>query len=224
MLSNFLNFIYLTYIRRFLKYFLHKFTTLCEIQRLCYGLVGCERTLKIENSLELSQHPQIKHLIFNLNTIVEAQPINDDMFRTEITNRALNTVLLAKKINPKVHSTFSKPFASCIEMIWSYRALYQQVENLRTQQYDENEEDHEQKLIQLWDLCSSVPLESRVTKQWQDIGFQVILSEVSVRRNCFEQLFHCRVMILKLIFEEWDCLGWRIFCIFVEHTSELPGT
>lgn len=172
MLINFLDAIYL-YVRPLIKWFLHKFTKLCELQRLCYGCqAGCERVRKVERSLELSRCQQIKLLLINLNNTVE-HGVDEAQWRTEITNRALNTVLLVKKINPRVHSTFSKPFATCVDMIWSYRRLQFHIEDLRTQPYDEEEPEHEQKLIELWNLLMpDTPLEARVTKQWQDIGFQ----------------------------------------------------
>lgn len=161
-------------VRPLIKWFLHKFTKLCELQRLCYGCeVGCKRVRKVERSLQLSRCQQVKLLIINLNNTVE-HGLGDATWKTEITNRALNTVLLVKKINPRVHSTFSKPFATCVDMIWGYRWLCFRVEDLRTQPYDDENAEHERKLIELWNLLMpATPLEARVTKQWQDIGFQV---------------------------------------------------
>lgn len=175
MLINLLDAIYL-YVRPLIKWFLHKFTKLCELQRLCYGCeAGNKRVRKVERSLELSRCQQIKLLIINLNNTVE-HGLGDASWKSEITVRALNTVLLVKKINPRVHSTFSKPFTTCIDVIWSYRWLYFRVEDLRTQPYDEENSEHEQKLVELWNLLMpDVGLEARVTKQWQDIGFQVRL-------------------------------------------------
>lgn len=171
-LANYFDVIYL-YIRPLIKWFLHKFTKLCELQRLCYGCeAGSKRVRKVERSLELSRSQQIKLLLINLNNTVE-HGVDEPSWQTDITNRALNTVLFVKKINPRVHSTFLKPFTHCVDMIWSYRWLYFTVEDLRTQPYDEENLDHEQKLIELWNLLMpGTPLESRVTKQWQDIGFQ----------------------------------------------------
>lgn len=90
----------------------------------------------------LSRCTQIKHLLVTVDNLVE-YPMNDDTFKDEITNRAYNTILLVKKINPKIHSTFAKPFIASIEMIFSYRALYHEVDNLRTQFYDDDNEEHE---------------------------------------------------------------------------------
>ena len=48
-----------------------------------------------------------------------------------------------------------------------------QVEALRATNYDADNLAHEQKLLQLWSLLQpGVPLATRKTKQWQNIGFQ----------------------------------------------------
>nr|CAD7401570.1 unnamed protein product [Timema cristinae] len=57
--------------------------------------------------------------------------------------------------------------------IWGYRQLVHEVERLRTIQYDADDSSHEDKLLKLWGLLMpDVQLKSRVTKQWQEIGFQ----------------------------------------------------
>jgi len=171
---NLIDTFYLIYLRPFVKWSLHKFTKLCELQRLCYGCEpGSKRCRKIERSLGLSKNAQIKHLIISLNEIIK-YPIKDEpTFEDIINNRAVNAVMLAKRINPKIHSAFPKSFAMCSVAIWSYRSLYYQVENLRTELYDEDNLEHERKLLELWTLLmNNKPLPSRITKQWQQIGFQ----------------------------------------------------
>lgn len=172
MLNHWLNVVYLA-LRPLIKWFLNKFTRLCELQRLCYGIeAGSKRVKKVERSIALSRMPQIKNLRAHLDNTVE-HGIDEVVFRSEITNRAVNTILLVKRINPKVHLTFPKSLGQCIDMIWGYRRLYFLVESLRTESYDEENEEHEKKLIDLWNLLmQETPLESRVTKQWQEIGFQ----------------------------------------------------
>lgn len=62
-----------------------------------------------------------------------------------------------------------------MEQIWGFSILKKTVEELRCTKYDSNNPLHEEKLLKLWTLL--VPnenLESRVTKQWQYIGFQGI--------------------------------------------------
>lgn len=156
-----------------MKWFLRKTTRLCELQRLCYGeKAGAPRSLRVENSLLQSRSGDIKNLIVFLDRISDGRKFigtNKD----SITHYAIHTVLRVKKINPQIHPQFGISFAKCIEHIWGYRQLIQEVEVLRTTPYDANNESHETKLLTLWELMMpSVQLESRVTKQWQDIGFQ----------------------------------------------------
>jgi len=57
--------------------------------------------------------------------------------------------------------------------IWGYREMYHVIEDLRLTAYDSSNAYHEENLLTLWKLLMpSTPLECRVTKQWQDIGFQ----------------------------------------------------
>lgn len=91
--------------------------------------------------------------------------------------RGIAAIMYAKKIKPKIHPDFPKLLGKSIEQIWGYRRLMHVVERLREEQYDAEDQRHEEKLLELWKLLMpEVPLESRVTKQWQDIGFQVRFS------------------------------------------------
>ncbi|XP_055541793.1 ELMO domain-containing protein 2 isoform X2 [Wyeomyia smithii] len=137
--------------RPLVKWFLHRFTNLCELQRICYGCPpGALRTRKVQNSLELSRRP-----------------------REEIQTRAVGTILQVKKINSKVHVDFPRTFGACAEKIWRYKRLCWLVEQRRSTQYDCNDAGHEAKLISLWKLLMGEDkLKNRVSEQWQDIGFQ----------------------------------------------------
>lgn len=161
------------YIRPLIKWFLRKTTGLCELQRICYGEEhGSLRIKGVENSLHLSRSPQMKLLINHLNDISDNQRFAGSNER-EILEGATRTVLLVKQINPQVHSQFVKSFSRCVEQIWGYRQLMAEVETLRTTQYDADNLGHERKLYQLWNcLMPDETLTSRVSKQWQDIGFQ----------------------------------------------------
>ena len=60
-----------------------------------------------------------------------------------------------------------------MRQIWGYQRLVREVEHLRSVPYDPNNLEHERGLLQLWSLLQpGVPLLTRVTKQWQNIGFQ----------------------------------------------------
>ncbi|OXB74598.1 UNVERIFIED_CONTAM: hypothetical protein H355_013432, partial [Colinus virginianus] len=57
--------------------------------------------------------------------------------------------------------------------ITGYKKLYLDVESLRKVTYDSENEEHEEQLIELWNLLMPHEnLKGRITKQWCDIGFQ----------------------------------------------------
>lgn len=150
-------------------------TRLCELQRICYGTVrGAERHKNVERSLELSRTPDIIMLLTILNNEIQSDYVGDDQFDNSVVPQAVHMVLRVKQIKINVHPDFPKIFGSCVQVIWGYRRLFEVVEKVRTTAYDCNNQDHEMKLLRLWDLLMpDQKLVSRVTKQWQDIGFQV---------------------------------------------------
>lgn len=92
---------------------------------------------------------------------------------TEALNYSVILVITCKKINPRIHVQFVKSFSRCLEHIWGYKQLMQEVIILSRTPYDSYNEEHEMKLLKLWSLLMpNKPLESRISKQWQDIGFQ----------------------------------------------------
>lgn len=173
----------LYYLRPLIKWFLRKTTRLCELQRICYGdMPGAARTCSVERSLMLSRTRDVKEVVNHLDTVVYERRFTPLNFR-DIVSPSVAIILRAKKINPIYHKAFIISFRKCIEQIWSYRSLADEVEDLRKTQFDSNNEEHERRLLQLWSLLvPNEELESRVTKQWQYIGFQVRLNIV-INRN-----------------------------------------
>ncbi|KAF9801094.1 hypothetical protein SFRURICE_019256 [Spodoptera frugiperda] len=156
------------YLRPFIKWFLRKTTKLCELQRICYGdKPGAERTRNVEKSLMQSRTRDVKEVVAYLDGVVYEKRFIPRYFR-DILDPSIGIILRVKKINPKLHGTFVVSFRRCLEQIWSYRSLVDQVEQLRQTQFDSTNDDHEDKLLQLWSLLvPDTPLEARVTKQWQ---------------------------------------------------------
>ncbi|CAG9770011.1 unnamed protein product [Ceutorhynchus assimilis] len=161
------------YLRPIIKWFLRKTTGLCELQRICYGEVsGAPRVKAVEQSLNSSRSKQIRQLIDHLNDIAENRRFTGANER-EILKGAVSTVLIVKKINPKIHYQFVIAFGKCVEQIWGYKQLLAEVEQLRQAQFDSDDLNHERKLYELWEnLMPNEKLEGRITRQWQDIGFQ----------------------------------------------------
>ncbi|XP_035743681.1 ELMO domain-containing protein 2-like [Vespa mandarinia] len=171
-LQHILSLIY-WYFRPFIKWFLRQTTQMCELQRICYGQPsGAPRTLAIEESLQQSKNANIKTLITYLNDIANHRGITIKSER-KILEEAIRTVLVAKNVNPTAHPDFAKSFGKCIELIWGYRQLCVECEELRKTPYDADNPEHELLLLKLWNLLMPYdPLDARVTKQWQNIGFQ----------------------------------------------------
>lgn len=162
-----------SYLRSFIKWFLHQTTQMCELQRICYGQPsGAPRVFAIEKSLQQSHNANIKTLIAYLNDIADQMGINTKTER-KILEESIRTVLVAKKINPTAHPSFAKSFGKCVELIWGYRQLCVECEELRKTPYNSDNPEHEQLLLKLWNLLMPhETLDTRITKQWQQIGFQ----------------------------------------------------
>lgn len=111
------------YIRPIIKWFLRKTTGLCELQRICYGEVsGAPRVKAVERSLTSSRSPQIHRMISHLNSVCVHGRFHGENQR-EIVKGVVSTVLVVKKINPKIHFQFVKSFGACVEQIWGYRQV-----------------------------------------------------------------------------------------------------
>lgn len=145
---------------------------MCELQRICYStLSGAKRSLQVEFSLQNSKQKNIKEMIAYLDDLTSHRKLRENL--TEALNRSVTSILVAKSINPKVHVQFVKSMSRCIEHIWGYRQLTYELTVLSQTNYDANNGEHEQKLLKLWNyLCPDIPLNSRVSHQWKDIGFQ----------------------------------------------------
>lgn len=168
--------------RPFIKGILRRATSLCELQRICYGeLPGAARALAAENCMRRSRLTAMHVVTAHLDDVADQCRLHADT-QTQIFRNMSVMVMQLKRINPNVHPSFSKSFERCVQLIWGYRQLFSQVEKLRTTQYDSDNLSHEEKLLELWKLLMPQELlEGRITKQWQDIGFQVILSD-----NCIK--------------------------------------
>lgn len=120
----------------------------------------------------MSRKKPIKELIDRLNESVEKK-ITVDEFHEQLVPHAVSTIMKVKKVKAKIHPDFGPSLSVCIKSIWSYRRLCADVEDMRKISFDSDNFDHENKLLKLWRLLMpESPLECRISKQWQDIGFQ----------------------------------------------------
>lgn len=165
------------YFRPIIKWFLRRTTRLCELQRICYGeSAGAARTCAVENSLKQSRNAQIHSACDELDRLVDEHGASDDDVAKKekaSVEATINVILTVKKIKKDLHIQFVHSMRNCLNQIWGYKRLVHQVESLRATAYDPNNLVHERSLLHLWSLLQpGVPLLSRVTKQWQNIGFQ----------------------------------------------------
>lgn len=87
--------------------------------------------------------------------------------------QCVDQIMQEKNVKPQKDPMFKENLRLCIFQITGYKSLYVSVEDLRKEVFDSEKSEHEAMLLKLWDLLMpTVKLESRVTKQWGDIGFQ----------------------------------------------------
>ncbi|XP_065557198.1 ELMO domain-containing protein 1-like isoform X4 [Artemia franciscana] len=163
------------WVQRVVKWNLRKITGLCELQRIAYGETpGAARSSNIERSLMMSRSSEIQKLISYLDRAANegrfsATKSSNDL----IISKAVKAVMQIKLIKPSVHQQFVISLEKCIQKIWSYRQLLNDLESLRTTSYNSENSEHEEKLIKLWkSLRPNEELSDRISRQWQEIGFQ----------------------------------------------------
>jgi len=168
--------VYYTYFRPLMKWFLRATTRLCELQRVCYGQTpGAQRTISVERALDLSRSLKIKEAMDRLDDCLAKNASVSDINKMKPNpfNLLIETILTAKKIKKQLHIQFVHSFRGCSEQIWGYKRLLRTVEAVKSTPYDDANPEHEAKLMALWNgLQPDNPLTARLTKQWQDIGFQ----------------------------------------------------
>jgi len=160
------------YFRPLVKWFLRQTTRLCELQRICYGETsGAPRTIAVEDSLSASRSPEIKKL---LTTMEKKVAVTTSLEETKaFLDSMCSQIMRIKQIKADLHRQFVQSMTICLRQIWGYKQLRLEVEKLRSESFDDANLSHETQLLELWTLLQpDRPLLKRVTKQWQDIGFQ----------------------------------------------------
>ncbi|NXX46403.1 ELMD2 protein, partial [Tricholaema leucomelas] len=147
MLVYFWGFLYRNYLRFWLKWIVRLLTRKCELQRLLDGsAAGARRTLSV------------------LRNAVHAEEAD--------VEKCVKDVMHEKKIEQK-NTEFKTNLHISLLQISGYKKLYLNVENLRKVPYDSDNKEHEEQLIELWNLLMPHEnLKARISKQWCDIGFQ----------------------------------------------------
>ncbi|NXT08759.1 ELMD2 protein, partial [Prunella fulvescens] len=156
-------FLYSNYFRFWLKWILRLLTGKCELQRLLGGAeAGARRTLSVGNGgAGAARLPRKRRVLRNAVHVEEAE-----------VEKCVRDVMKEKKIEQK-DTRFKTNLHISLLQISGYKKLYLNVENLRKVPYDSENEEHEEQLIELWNLLMPhETLKARISKQWCDIGFQ----------------------------------------------------
>ncbi|XP_030632730.1 ELMO domain-containing protein 1 [Chanos chanos] len=158
-LAQLFAFLYCALLWRTLKFLTRKVTGRCELQRICYNhKPGARRTLKIEHSLKSSKSDLLR----------SAVGVNPDA-----VEKVVDDIMALKQINSDTNPQLGISLQASLFQIVGYRTLMVQVEKLRREPYDCENQEHEAMLMKLWkSLCPETPLTARISKQWSDIGFQ----------------------------------------------------
>ncbi|KAF7655500.1 hypothetical protein LDENG_00055090 [Lucifuga dentata] len=159
MLGCIWQYFYTSFLRYCLKWFIRHVTGKCELQRICSGFKpGATRTTKAEYSLQSSKN----------KILTGALETSDDHLE-----QCVKHIMQEKNIKLQKDPMFKESLHICLLQITGYRSLYVSVEDLRKEVFSSESLEHEAMLLKLWDLLMpTVKLESRITKQWGDIGFQ----------------------------------------------------
>lgn len=159
MLTCILQYIYTSFLRHWLKWFLRQATGRCELQRICSGYKpGASRTSKVEYSLRSSKNKVLRNALTD---------------NSESLPQCVDHIMQEKNIVLQKDPLFKINLHTCLLQITGYNQLYVAVEDLRKQVFSSDNPAHEAMLLKLWEmLMPTVKLDSRITKQWGDIGFQ----------------------------------------------------
>ncbi|TRY64460.1 hypothetical protein DNTS_017143 [Danionella cerebrum] len=151
--------VYSSCLRFWFKWFLRLITGRCELQRICARCpAGAVRTRDIEFSLKSSKSKVLRDAL--------------SAKENELDQR-LDQIIQEKRIKEQKDPMFKVNLHQCLLQINGYSELFEAVEELRKETFVSENERHENMLLKLWDLLMpSVKLESRISKQWGDIGFQ----------------------------------------------------
>ncbi|XP_028304982.1 ELMO domain-containing protein 2 [Gouania willdenowi] len=153
------HYVYTSFLRYWLKWFIRQVTGTCELQRICDGYqAGAARATRTEYSLRSSKNKVLRAAL--------------ETKKADLWPR-VDLIMKEKNIKPQKDPQFKERLHICLLQITGYSSLFVSVENLRKEVFDSDNPEHEAMLMKLWHLLMpTVNLESRVTKQWGDIGFQ----------------------------------------------------
>merc|ERR1712183_755629 len=116
---------------------------------------GCERVLRIEDSLKRSKNSSVQTMLEEKSPDVA---------------HSIENLMQIKKIKSSI---YRDGLVQVLSQIHSYETLFELVDCIRREAYDSENEKHEILLQELWRLLQPErQLSARISKDWTDIGFQ----------------------------------------------------
>ncbi|NWI99418.1 ELMD2 protein, partial [Crypturellus undulatus] len=163
MLAAVWGFLYSRCLRFWLKWLVRLLTGKCELQRVVEaGGRGAPTTLRLDFGLPLRSLT-----VFTLQVLRNAVHVDE-----ADVEKCVRDIMKEKKIEQR-NTGFKTNLHICLLQISGYKKLYLSVESLRKVPYDSDNKEHEEQLIELWNLLMPhESLKARISKQWCDIGFQ----------------------------------------------------
>lgn len=146
--------------RSFVKALLRSITGKCELERLSLsGKYGYNECQEIEYSLYNSKNPDIRRIL-----VADKMKVKD----------AMQTILRVKRIIPDQDLFFLSSMPKYLRKILTYNTVLSYVNELHSIQYDSQNPEHEEILMQLWTLIKGEDdkIDERITSRWTEIGFQ----------------------------------------------------
>jgi len=145
---------YFSLFRSLIKIFSRLLTGKCELYRIIEANIPqTSRVLLTEESLASSKHTKVRNLLQNSSNVRDLIPI--------------------KKIPQKFASHFCAEMKLVLDQLHGYEDLFASIEALRREKFDSKNQNHEKLLLELWSMLQPERvLSNRISRDWEDIGFQ----------------------------------------------------
>jgi len=162
-----------------LKSCFHIFTGKTEIQRLLETLNSAryaehpQLILKLYKSLLASKNQNLNQITQFLDGIIANSSTSSTDTNLNI-DKAVNIISRAKLQNGKSTKTanLEKELEKALMQASNYGVFRQAVFSQQGERYNKECIEHEEMLMDLWKTAAIEPLENRLSKQWQYLGFQ----------------------------------------------------
>lgn len=168
-----------------LKYVIHVTTRTSEIYRLCNIAFVNEKEITVSKEILYRIGKRYPLHIYNVTyknyftsadrSIFYSSQLREEKYQLEQpgcpVQEVVTSVALKKEFSKE--SLATQVLATSLNRIYDTNQVLYSIEQQVKTKYDSNNSEHEQQLMDLWNrMKPDTPLETRISKQWVDIGFQ----------------------------------------------------